>query len=198
MRLPKSCQQCRSTKRKCVRDSDNPLLDCLTCKSRRSVCSKPWHSSRARQITRSSDTLQCLEELSSNDLNSFVSAYFQFIHDRPHSLFHKKTLWYEIRRCSVPECLLAAIYAIGCRFSISENHRSLSSAFLKKSTMLFGQQLEVISLEGIQTCILLANLHAVDNNNALEALYFGRLRVWYPASEVADTEQASQTEWLTF
>lgn len=111
---------------------------------------------------------------SSEDTWEFVDLYLRFIHDRPHSLFHEKTLWEDIRTDSIPKCLLSAICALGCRFSSDKYKRGLAPAFVKESRSLFAQRLEVMSISNVQTCILLANLYAAQQENALELLYFGK------------------------
>ncbi|KAH7359956.1 fungal-specific transcription factor domain-containing protein, partial [Pyrenochaeta sp. MPI-SDFR-AT-0127] len=103
----------------------------------------------------------------------FIRLYLHYIHDRPHSLFHEQSLWDEVRDGTLPECLLTAICAMGCRFSPHERHRNLAATFRSNSKSLLAQNLEDICIPNVQACILLANSYAAEQDNALEALYFG-------------------------
>ncbi len=117
--------------------------------------------------------------LSSEATVQLVELYLRFVHDRPHSLFHEKSLWEEIRVGTIPEALLLAICAVGCRFSNEAEQYNLSPALTTRSSFLFSRQLEEISLANIQTTILLANLYAATQKNELEALYYGKFAEYF-------------------
>lgn len=185
MKYPTSCPQCRTTKRKCIRDASHQNSACLACQSRCIECSGPWLQPNPRpkllrekppqDLSATSDAEHLpLPNTNSNEIRQFIRHYFHFIHDRPHSLFHQQSLWNALERGSLPESLLSAICALGCRFSTSTNHRSLTKSFMSKSRRLFAHQLEDISVSNIQTCILLANSYAAEQDHRLEALYFGK------------------------
>lgn len=127
----------------------------------------------------------------------FVDLYMRFIHDRPQTLFHEKTLWNEIYAGTICECLLIAICATGCKFSDNLQNCQLSTGLKDRSRALFSQQLETISIPNIQTCILLANLYAAEQNNALEALYFG-VRLDQHDVKQANESQGSLIVWHTY
>lgn len=187
MKHPTACLQCRATKRKCTQNPTDSRTACLACQSRKIECSKPWNGPRLQPITpwrtqgeRPLAPLTTLppstidlQPASSKDICEFIRLYFHFIHDRPHSLFHERTLWDEIRDGSLPECLLVAICAMGCRLSPHASHRNLAAIFTSRSKSLLAQQLENICIPNVQACILLANIYAAEQDNGLEALYFG-------------------------
>lgn len=110
---------------------------------------------------------------SSLEISEFIRLYFRYIHDRPHSLFHEQSLWNAVSNGALPDSLSTAICALGCRFASKPAQRELASSFMTRSKTLLAQQLEDISVTNIQTCILLANSYAAEQNNRLEALYFG-------------------------
>lgn len=114
------------------------------------------------------------EHNSLEEESRYIQLYFRYIHDRPHSLFHQQSLWNAVRNGTLPESLSAAICALGCRFAFQTEPRGVAFAFMARSKALFAQQLEDISVTNIQTCILLANSYAAEQNNRLEALYFGK------------------------
>lgn len=176
MRPAKACLECRATKRRCVRlDNDKSRDDCLGCRSRQIRCTR----SLTRQ--RSQNTMPLIAPVSTSynglpsdeDSRECVGLYLQFIHERPHSIFHEKTLWQDLSSGELSRSLLLAICALGCRFSTRHNLRVLSTAYQVQSSTIFATQLEQISLSNIQTAILLANIYAAGERNDLEALYFG-------------------------
>lgn len=175
MKPAKACWQCRSSKRKCVLAEESQTA-CFTCRNRKIQCSnatKPANPHRSIASSAAQIQEQPLAPESKEDIIEFVELYLRFIHDRPHSLFHESTLRTEVRAGTLSECLLWAICALGCRFSPVEANRLHATRYRKNSSSLFANQLEVISLSNVQTCILLANLYAAEQDNGLEALYFG-------------------------
>lgn len=188
MKLATACPQCRSTKRKCAQDPLDPQAACLACKNRGIKCSTPWKQPKTNRpkvrlapstTTESRDKAQiALPE----DINDFVRLYFRYIHDRPHSLFHEPSIWAALTNDTLSEGLTAAICALGCRFAAHTNQRELATVFMARSKTVLGQQLEDMSITNIQTCVLLANSYAAEQNNRLEALYFGKSTTFYSTS----------------
>ncbi|KAH6643511.1 NADH dehydrogenase [Boeremia exigua] len=185
MRRPTSCRECRIAKRKCTSNFASKHDACLECKSRTMRCSNtntpetilsiPTNHSTShleRLITSVGADPQLDSEYSSK-IWKFVNLYFRYIHDRPHSLFHEPSIWKSLRTRSLPEQLWAAMCALGCRFSSDQNDRDSAPVFAEKSRSVLGQQLDHMTLENIQTCILLANWYAAVQKNDLEAMYFG-------------------------
>ena len=191
MKHATACRQCRTTKRKCTQNPADPQASCLACKSRNLECSKPWNIPRSRHLVQltvpktrlvPSTRVVCVDDQndihSSTEASEFIRLYLRYIHDRPHSLFHERSLWNSLSNGDLPEGLIAAICALGCRFAAGQVQQDLASAFRERSKSLLAQHLEDISIENIQTCILLANSYAAERNNQLEALYFGTYFVW--------------------
>ncbi|PSN75546.1 NADH dehydrogenase [Corynespora cassiicola Philippines] len=187
MKYPTACVECRVAKIKCAQNPADPLTACRSCIKRSINCSRPWlekHEQSGKPVKKPKILAQAplpipqssdsdLGVVSAQGINEFVHSYFQFIHDRPHSLFHERSTWHDIKTGSIRECLLAAICALGCRFAPREQDRRLASRYALRSKLLFTQNLEEISIPSIQTCILLANHYAAERDNRLEALYFG-------------------------
>lgn len=185
MKPSKACQQCRRSKRKCVNDEDGTVGNaarCIPCQRRDISCS--LSVKRSKQARLAPATLSSPEEdkdkniLAKKPISSvagLISLYFKFIHDRPHSLFHEKTLWKDFHDRKLPESQLYALCSIGSRFSHDPQDHTQTVALMKRSSSLLAGHLETITLPTIQTCILLANLYAAEENNELEVLYFGKL-----------------------
>lgn len=181
MKPASACRQCRTAKRKCTISDHGPGKACVPCQRRDKTCSHSSHAPEPRTLEPSFTALYAdspgsheNDKLDSDIVQSFVALYLRFIHDRPHSLFHEQSLWRDIRSRSISQCLLNAICALGCRFSANDNHRDLSTSLRQKSSAVFALNLETISLAQVQTCILLANLFAAEQDHGLEALYFGK------------------------
>lgn len=184
MKHATACPQCRIAKRKCTQDPADSESACLACQSRRIECSRPWKRPRSCHLpsrvlpkmtlsTSVGATDLPIKLASDKDIREFIRLYFRYIHDRPHSLFHEQSLWNAVSNCSLPESLSTAICALGCRFAEEPGQRDLSHTFMIRSKALLAKQLEDISVTNIQTCVLLANSYAAEQNNRLEALYFG-------------------------
>ncbi len=105
---------------------------------------------------------------------NLVKNYLTCVHDKPHSLFHLPSLWESIHCGSISTKLLYSICALGCRISWDENMRLLEPRLSTTAKRLFQLTLADVSLESIQTCILIANICGIDSDSSSEALYFGK------------------------
>lgn len=166
MRYAVSCRQCRAAKRRC--HWGQAQAACHPCVQRREACSRSDHvQNRPALIPKAPTSLSVPEMLEMVDL------YFIYIHDRPHSLFHVRSLRDALLQGTVDRCLALAICAMGSRFS--SQYRAEAMDLQIQVIALFSAQLEVVTLSNVQTCILIANLHAASGNSVLEALYFGTI-----------------------
>jgi hypothetical protein len=111
MRVLTACLQCRSRKQKCSRsDATGP---CHQCNSRARKCSleeqQPSRAPRTiyenKHPLPSTDVVECLVEL-----------YLCYIHDKPHSLFHCRSLQLAIQDGTCPKALVFSILALGARY----------------------------------------------------------------------------------
>src|SRR5690242_7395902 len=188
MKHATACPQCRTAKRKCTQDPADSESACLACQSRKIECSRPWKRPRSShlpsrvlpKITPSTSvgaTDLPIKFASDKDIRDYIRLYLRYIHDRPHSLFHEQSLWNAVCNCSLPVSLSTAICALGCRFVQESDQQKLSPTFMIRSKALLAKQLEDISVTNIQTCVLLANSYAAEQNNRLEALYFGEFHM---------------------
>ncbi|CAG9953260.1 unnamed protein product [Clonostachys rosea f. rosea IK726] len=173
MKYPKSCRQCRQSKRKCTRKG--PGEPCDTCQQRRLRCdgqmrsrstanapltpSVTWKDPRSFR-TQSHSEEETLSGLSHGIIVELVGHYLRAIHDKSHSLFHPPTLYSQVQDGSTGKALLYAICAIGSKFSGNPDARALGPCLAAKSKQLLLADLENICLENLQTCILVATLCA--------------------------------------
>lgn len=177
MRYPRACTQCRESKRKCKRDGlDQP---CIQCTQRRLRCTLIPRSANSRPTAlapqepaacyHDANPLICLSGALKHDL---VNLYLEKLHDRPHSLFHASTLRAQVRGGSVSPALLLALCSAGSRFSHDPGTRALEMRLMNESKRLLLSNLESMSVENVQCCILIANLCAAHLNPTSEALFF--------------------------
>ena len=113
--------------------------------------------------------------LSPVTLCGLVDEYLDKLHDRPYSLFHPPSLRASVRQGNLDRAVLFAICSTSCRFSGDPSIRSMEPQWTTEAKRLTLATLENISLNKIQTCILIANLCAAHSEASSEALFF---RMW--------------------
>lgn len=185
MRQSTACAQCRSSKRRCTVQA--PGQPCTGCSRSNTTCSLLRGQIRTHSLAprpnEQPTTLNPLgrnktdhevESLSVGDIEELCQAYFYYIHDRPHSLFHLHSFWEDFKQGSLDQCLLYSICALAACLSKHTHLKTLGPPFASRSKQLLHAGLEDISLAKIQTCILLANYCAAVIEPSSEALYFGR------------------------
>ncbi|RFU30687.1 hypothetical protein B7463_g5642, partial [Scytalidium lignicola] len=131
------------------------------------------HDLNPQTVQRSDCAGGLLPNLFPEDVTELVEHYLRFIHDKPHSLFHKLSLWNDIQDGRVSKALLYAICGLRSRFSRADHLSLMGPELTAKSKRLFQSNLVNVSLENIQTCVLFANLCATELETESEALYFG-------------------------
>lgn len=177
MRKAKSCQQCRIKKQKCLLIEGQNA--CVQCQKTGADCSIGKTSLRPRGAAplvakgATSGERQPALRLSEEITTKLVQSYLDFIHDRPHSMFHKATLWRDIREKKISLGLLYSICSLGSRFAQDPETQQLGPRLTAESKRILQADFENICLPNIQTAILLANLCSADLEIASEALYFG-------------------------
>jgi hypothetical protein len=123
--------------------------------------------------------------------NELVELYFDYVHDKFHSLFHRPSLVEDIRRGQAPENLIYGILALSARYAFQlgpseladsgrfSNHsffaktdpRERGKQYAKKCEQLLN--LNDVSLTTIQVCVLLGAIAVVDGRNpASETIYY--------------------------
>lgn len=182
----RSCQQCRDAKRKCTPGQDRDSTpSCDRCLRHRLPCS---HSQAmrlrrtrlearqpiAQSVTEPENQSHRVDTFLSDDesVAVLVQEYLSKIHGRPHSIFHATTLWRDIRARRVSKALLLAICAMGAHVSTQPTLQSLGPILTAESKRLLKMDLERVSLDNIQTCILVANLCVAHANPSSEFLFF--------------------------
>ncbi|CZR65074.1 uncharacterized protein PAC_14974 [Phialocephala subalpina] len=179
MRKIQACRQCRDTKRKCHFELGQQA--CASCSERGLLCSKtppgPHILRPASPHRFPNDAYISASELAvdmpASTVVNLVKNYLTCVHDKPHSLFHLPSLWESIHCRSISTKLLYSICALGCRISSDKNMRLLEPRLSTTAKRLFQLTLADVSLESIQTCILIANICGVESDSSSEALYFG-------------------------
>jgi len=113
MKISTACTQCRVGKRRCsyVRIGDS----CNPCIKRNLPCSN--QASRRQRTGNSSSTELCdaVQPPYSEDIIHLVDLYFDYIHDKPHSLFHEPSFKASITDGTVSRTVLLSIIAITSR-----------------------------------------------------------------------------------
>jgi hypothetical protein len=187
-RMKVACRECRRAKRKCQIQTAQDC--CLACQVRGQACSygavvreKP---AIARKATQTQDF-----DLPLSSQADILGLYFHFIHDRPHSLFHRRTLEVQLEQQCLPEGLLWCLMAFGCRFSPDAAIRQLEIPFMEKAERVCLAELESPSLANIQALILLADLCGAHMKYNAEAVLFGMA----PASMDLGSADPSNKVW---
>lgn len=63
---------------------------------------------------------------------------------------------------------------LGCRFASYPGQRDLASGFADRARALLDQQLDQLSIENVQTCVLLGNWYTAVPNADMQVTYFGK------------------------
>lgn len=192
MKYPKSCRQCRESKRKCTRR--HPGAACDACQQRHLKCSgqmRPRHpvnppllpqvasreEKQSHSHPRGFSGEESIPQLSHGMAVELVDHYLRAIHDKSHSLFHPPTLRSQVESGLLGNALLYAICAIGSKFSANPDARALGPFLSARSKQLLQADLENICLENIQICILVAMTSAGNCNRGTEALFMRKINL---------------------
>jgi hypothetical protein len=124
--------------------------------------------------------------------DQLVDIYLRLIHDKPHTLFHPSHLKDRIRAESIPLAMLYAIMALAARYGIASSRfiitlltrsadrlsdkadiRRKADSFFQTAKYLLKLGIDHVSLDVIQTSILVANLCGAEGDSQSEALFFG-------------------------
>ena len=120
MLLP--CAQCRKAKRRCTPITGE--LGCLLCKQRQKQCSRSPSSdeSRRREASVASVASEALPLNLSADPEfkaiaiSVVNLYIQYMHDKPHALFHEPSIRRSVLQGTIPQVVLYSILGVAARY----------------------------------------------------------------------------------
>ncbi|KFY07074.1 hypothetical protein V492_07472 [Pseudogymnoascus sp. VKM F-4246] len=162
-RGPTACLYCTERGITCIRNSGAPSP------SSRSY-SAPLSPPVARQPAPAGLPLPplalCLE---------LVELYFDFIHDKFHSIFHRPSLTEDVRQGVVPPVILFAIFALSARFS--ENEAFYSIAPRDRSKPYYDESARLVdirdtSITTIQACILLGGIGSSEACAFNESVYY--------------------------
>lgn len=174
MRTPKACLQCRTTKKKCT------LIEygrpCAQCHRKATPCSYtlPRPSRTPTELKpRSSQSVSSEVNISKQIASELLQLYFYYVHDRPHSLFHKRSLQQSLNEGTLNKALLCAVCSFGCRFHHDSAVRAKEAGLTAEAKRLLNADIENVCLEAVQTALLISSLAAAESNATSEALYSG-------------------------
>lgn len=180
----KSCRRCRVRKQKCSADLGDGCSECLRAGTECSLLQRPIKWRRLEQLPAAEEIqvtaapigfdLELDRLLSKETIKVLVQNYLYYIHDRPHSLFHRKTLWRDIETGSLKSGLLYSICSLGSPFVQDPEVKLLRPRLTAASKRMLQIHMEDVCLQNVQTAILLANLCHADLQPHSEALYFGK------------------------
>jgi hypothetical protein len=169
MRIAKSCAQCRTRKRRCEKDMNLKQSRCKECAKRNLECSlgKQWNRPRL---------VQSGAELPLPDpdvLIDVVNKYFRYLHDLPHSLFHKCSFIRSVENGSVHKSVIYAIIGLTARFSevFRERTRYGEEKYMNESKRLLLNDAENICVENIQAAIIIVNVCFAQCLSESEAMF---------------------------
>ncbi|KAK5734462.1 hypothetical protein LTR17_008963 [Elasticomyces elasticus] len=114
-----------------------------------------------------------LDSLTEGQVSQLVDYYIDYIHDKPHSLFHTPTLRRDVAQGSIDKTLLCAILGLVARFSPENDIRALGPRLASQAQHVLQSNLGAMSLESIQSWILLGNIVSADCDYACESRFFG-------------------------
>lgn len=178
MKIAKSCLQCREAKRKC-----DPYRDeaCSPCTKRNTICSfgrtSKNRSQRTLEPTIAHDSRRdvCPYDVLSIEVTlDLVERYIDYVHDKPHSLFHQPTLRHAVRSRTIRPVVLCGICGIGARFSDDPEIKGMSQCLADRAKQLLHQDLDNACVDNIQACILISSLCSSVSQIRAEALYIGQ------------------------
>lgn len=111
--------------------------------------------------------------MSSATVNALLEMYIEYIHDKPHSLFHVPTLRADVLSGEIDSKLLCSILALAARFADSQETRALGPKLFEEAKREMKLCLEDLTLSMIQTWIVLGNVCGAELDSESESLFFG-------------------------
>lgn len=171
MRIAKACKQCRQAKRKCnLSKNKGPCEECcrkkLTCSSSNTT---PQGNSSPRNLALSADN----EALSTESRLDLINLYLDFLHGKPHTLFHPESLRAATHRGEIEDHVYLAIAGLACRFSISRDVQERKFFFTDSAKTALKAQVDNFCLDTLRACILVGNLYGAEGDSNIESLFFG-------------------------
>ncbi|KXL42189.1 hypothetical protein M433DRAFT_156962 [Acidomyces richmondensis BFW] len=190
-----ACRQCRIGKRRCDKPVGKPCQACVKRNLQCSIClvtrtninlqpardfrlqvdqltheDRHLHSSKATPARENGCILKTLDH---STVNALLELYIEYIHDKPHSLFHVPTLRADVLSGAIDSKLLCSILALAARFAESQETRALGPRLFEQAKREMKLSLEDISLSMVQTWIVLGNVCGAELESESESLFFG-------------------------
>ena len=117
-------------------------------------------------------TEDCLGTLPTQVIDQLLEYYIDYIHDKPHSLFHCPCLRLEVKTGSVHRALLCSILALSARFSIESEVKAKGPQLAQQAQNLLTADFEDTSLSKIQAWVVLGNVCGAKHDYVSESLFF--------------------------
>jgi hypothetical protein len=196
-----ACSNCKSRKRKCIRDPRRP------CK----LCAQTGHTCSAHvdELESSHPTMAAPQEMESPAdiydeplLEHYVKLFFRFLHDPVLTIFHKPTFMRLFHQEKIKSYILYAIAALAARFSSDPSlqdiePRDRGAGYFETGARLLKLAIDEICIDTIHGCMLIAHYSSGYNWVEQEAVYIGvaiRLAHLLHLQEEPDTGDAVQNE----
>lgn len=115
MKISTACSQCRTGKRKCRSARIGDL--CNPCIKRNLPCSNQASLRQRQPMAHSLSTALCdaIQPPYSEDVIYLADLYFDYIHDKPHTLFHEPSLKESIVDGTVSRTVLLSMIGLSAR-----------------------------------------------------------------------------------
>ncbi|KAL0944510.1 uncharacterized protein CTRU02_202397 [Colletotrichum truncatum] len=208
MKTATACTSCRISKRKCWQPRRGK--SCSQCQRNELDCSlgpsptpPPPPPSHATGERIPADPTQA-EFVSGEVAEALVEAYIQYIHDRPHSIFHVPTLRADVRHKQLHPSTYYALLSYGARLSSDKAIFAMAEPLFERARRHLHVDIEIVCLDNIQACILLAHLAAASLRFSLEVLYLNigirmaqMLHLNMPQSEPVVVQEVKRRIWWT-
>ncbi|KAF5639660.1 alpha-glucosidase (maltase) [Fusarium sp. NRRL 52700] len=171
-----ACTQCKIQKRKC--HSQGQTSSCIRCLRLNLECNPSSVDELSSVFNKTSiDNQGQIRLLPSQEMcNSLVDIYFDLIHDKDHTLFHRPSFIRAQREGRAEMMHVFAMMALAARFA-SDQWRGDSELCERRkdwsshSKRLFNDRTEPVSLSAIQACMLLCCISASEGETEMESLY---------------------------
>jgi hypothetical protein len=116
MKISTACLQCRTGKRKC--SSTKLGASCTPCINKNISCSNQAHRRQNPSISYTVSTRPCdnIRPPYSEDIIYLVNLYFEYIHDKPHTLFHVPSFKASLLDGTVSRTVLLSMIGLSARW----------------------------------------------------------------------------------
>ncbi|KAK6538411.1 hypothetical protein TWF694_011287 [Orbilia ellipsospora] len=177
MRISTACLQCRTGKRKC--SPDHTGSPCRQCLQRKQSCSHERNYARHRldrhirsPLLSEADPVEAVRPPYSEEVANLIDLYFDYIHDKPHVIFHEPSFKKGVKEGWATRGLVLCMIALSARFAEDPEIRSRGPAYAQGAKSCFKAELERVCIENVQAAIIIANICLAEGDSRAESLYY--------------------------